>query len=191
MKYHGIIFDMDGTITVPIMDFNRLRQTLGIPAGQDIVRTLKLRPEQEQRQAWRTIENYENEQAEQNALQPGVRETLRCFAEHNIKLALLTRNTSRNVTRLRERFGLSFDLCLSRDFEFIKPSPKPIRHILERWGITPQHCLVVGDYLHDLECGQAAGCPTCFFHNDGKDSYAAHADYTVTNYRELKELVLA
>jgi len=29
----AIIFDMDGTLTVPVLDFDRIRSEIGLPAG--------------------------------------------------------------------------------------------------------------------------------------------------------------
>lgn len=41
-----------------------------------------------------------------------------------------------------------------------KPSPGQLLAFCEQTGIAPDHCLMVGDSLHDLESGQAAGMHT-------------------------------
>ena len=39
------IFDLDGTLTVAVHDFNAIRNELGIPAGQPILKTIESLPE--------------------------------------------------------------------------------------------------------------------------------------------------
>jgi len=41
------IFDLDGTLTVAVHDFNAIRNELGIPAGQPILKTIESLPENE------------------------------------------------------------------------------------------------------------------------------------------------
>ena len=41
------IFDLDGTLTVAVHDFNAIRKELGIPERQPIIETLKSLPEKE------------------------------------------------------------------------------------------------------------------------------------------------
>ena len=41
------IFDLDGTLTVAVHDFNAIRNELGIPAGQPIIKTIESLPDNE------------------------------------------------------------------------------------------------------------------------------------------------
>ena len=41
------IFDLDGTLTVAVHDFDAIRKELGIPAGLPIIKTIKSLPENE------------------------------------------------------------------------------------------------------------------------------------------------
>jgi len=190
MKFKGIIFDMDGTLTVPIIDFNEMRAALNIPEG-DIAKILNSRPEPERTRGWEIVESYEDYLANENRLHPGVIEAFEKFEEHGIKLAILTRNSSRSVELFLKKFGLKIDFYLSREYEFIKPAPEPVLHILDRWGLKPEECMIVGDYIHDIESGRAAGVSTCFFHNEGCQSFSEHADYTAVSYDELERIVLS
>lgn len=188
--FKGVVFDMDGTLTIPQLDFGKIREELGIVSG-DIARELDSRPEPERSAGWALIERYENELIERNCLQDGVAEALTKFRKAGVRLGILTRNSSRSVEHFLERFGLDFDCHLGRDFKAIKPDPAPLLHIIGKWGLEPGECLMVGDYIHDIECGRAAGTRTCFFHNDGYESFAAHADYSVRSYAELELVVLS
>eukprot|EP00831_Metopus_contortus_P079890 TRINITY_DN8042_c0_g2_i1.p2 TRINITY_DN8042_c0_g2~~TRINITY_DN8042_c0_g2_i1.p2 ORF type:complete len:191 (-),score=42.64 TRINITY_DN8042_c0_g2_i1:849-1421(-) len=190
MAFKGIIFDMDGTLTVPIIDFQKMRDDLGIPSG-DIAKILNSWPEAEQRRGWKIIEEYECSLAEQNRLHPGVVEAFEKFEEQGIRIAILTRNSSRSVEIFLKKFGLKVDMYLSRDFEYIKPAPEPVLHIIEKWGFKPEECIIVGDYIHDIDCGKAAGIYTCFFRNDGHESFEEHAHFCAGTYQELERIVLS
>lgn len=71
MKYEGIIFDMDGTLTEPAIDFIAVRRELGIPLGQDIVKVLAAWSDEEAARAWKLIEKYEDEVRYKTVLQAG------------------------------------------------------------------------------------------------------------------------
>ena len=51
---------------------------------------------------------------------------------------------------------------LTRDFIPPKPDPAPLLHICKEWGVHPRNVVMVGDHLHDIQCGKEAG--------SGKDS---------------------
>jgi phosphoglycolate phosphatase-like HAD superfamily hydrolase len=59
--------------------------------------------------------------------------------------------------------------------------------MLKEWNTAPADTLMVGDYIHDIDCGKAAGTATCFFHNNGKADYTSQADFTVTSMPELEK----
>ncbi len=41
-----------------------------------------------------------------------------------------------------------------------KPSPESIFTLSEKWGISPQRCVMIGDFDADIEAGKAAGSTT-------------------------------
>jgi len=191
MKFRGIIFDMDGTLTVPQLNFGTIRSELQLPDdGHDLVRQIAALPSARQQHAWAVIERHEEEAAVHNRMQPGARETLERFARHGIRLGILTRNSPRSIEIFLQTFQLPIEIAVGREFEPLKPAPEPVWHILRQWGLTPAECLLVGDFHHDLHAGRAAGTATCFFHNPDTESFAHLADYTVSNYAELEHLVL-
>ena len=52
---------MDGTLTVPVLDFVEMRSRLGLPQGADILPTVMRMPAAQRAQAMRTIEELEEE----------------------------------------------------------------------------------------------------------------------------------
>lgn len=181
---------MDGTLTVPLLDFNRMRLELGIPDDKDIAEVIESWPEPRRTQGWQLIERHEKEASAFNQLQHGAQEALARFACGNIKLAIITRNTRESVLKLLEtKLNVAFDPILTREFPHMKPSPEPVRHILEQWNMAPRECLMVGDYIHDIQSANAAGAVSCYYKNPQGGAYEDDADFTVKSYKELEQLV--
>ena len=190
MRYLGIIFDMDGTLTEPAIDFQTLRRDLGIPKGRDILKELNSWSEYRQKEAWALIEKYEEDLRARTVLQEGCREALVKFRDSGLKLGILTRNSRKSVDAFLSLIEFTFDTVITREHPHVKPSPQPVLDILEEWKISPEKALVVGDFIHDIQCGNSAGTDTCFFSNPGAASYAEFADFSVASYRELEKLIV-
>ena len=61
MEIKGIIFDMDGTLTIPVLKFNEMRARLGLSPNQDILPTVLGFPPDRRAQAMAIIEEMEEE----------------------------------------------------------------------------------------------------------------------------------
>lgn len=189
LRYEALIFDMDGTITRPTLDFQDIRREIGHEIKGDLAHgILELTPA-EQASAWAIVEAHEERAMRNQELQPGVKELLTECGRRALKLGLLTRNVQRSVDHLCARYDLHFDAVLTREFPSLKPDPAPVFHMLEKWDVSPASTLVVGDYLHDINCGRAAGTHTCFFQNPGTPFFGQNADYVVHSMAELQALV--
>ena len=57
----GVIFDMDGTLTIPVLQFNEMRLRLGLSPSQDILTTVQSYPPVQQAEAMAIIEEMEEE----------------------------------------------------------------------------------------------------------------------------------
>ncbi|OGV58724.1 MAG: hypothetical protein A2X45_22525 [Lentisphaerae bacterium GWF2_50_93] len=180
---------MDGTLTVPLLDFGLIRKEAGLPPAGDIVSALNSMPDENKRKAWKVIERHEAAASVEMRLQDGVVESLVILRKKDVRLGLLTRNSRRSVQSFMEVTGIQFDQVITREYPFMKPRPEPVIHMLEKWKLNPDEALVVGDYIHDIECGRAAGTRTCFFANPGSTSYAEFADYSVSSFSELMNLL--
>jgi len=186
--YDGLIFDMDGTLTVPALDFQAIRAEIGLPPG-DLAVAIAALPEPGRRRAWGIIERHEREAIRRQRLQEGCSELLARCRRATIRIGVVTRNTNESVDALCRRFDLTFDIALAREFEHMKPHPGPVLHILGAWGFSPRQVLMIGDYVHDIRCGQAANVATWFFENPGKPCRDAVPDYSVKSMAELERLV--
>ncbi len=184
----GIIFDMDGTLTEPHIDFLALRRALGLMTG-DIVDHLKTVDEAERQRLEAILHRFEEEAAVNATLQPGAAELLDVLRARGIKLGLLTRNSRRSVKTVTAKFGLHFDATLTREDGPHKPSPEPVLVLARRWELKPAEMLVVGDYIYDLHCAHNAGARGVLLINDTMPAWAQEADYIVHRLDDVLNVV--
>ncbi|MBI2503393.1 MAG: HAD-IA family hydrolase [Candidatus Latescibacteria bacterium] len=153
----AVLFDMDGTITRPHIDWAELRQRLQVPAGVSIMDYIESLPPPRQEQASAVLEAVEMEAATEAALNPGAAELLVQLCRDGLRLALITNNHRRAMQVVVEKFGLDFDLLLSREDAPLKPAPDLLLLALERFGCTPAEACFVGDGRYDRVASEAAG----------------------------------
>lgn len=58
-KVKGICFDMDGTLTIPALDFAKMRELTGVPDGKPILETVLQYPEPRRSEAMAVIKQVE------------------------------------------------------------------------------------------------------------------------------------
>ena len=186
----GVIFDMDGTLTVPVIDFAEMRRRLGIPDG-DILAVLRSWPAERRAAAFAVIEEIEDRARAELRVQPGAPELLAFLDDHGILKGVITRNTEKTVRHFEARVGHRFSEVVSRDFEPVKPDPASAVHICRKWGLPPEQVLMVGDYRYDILCGRQAGTRTCLLRNEKNGEYEALADFAVDDLHALRQRIAA
>lgn len=155
------VFDMDGTLTIAVHDFEFIRRALEIPPEQDILEHLAGLPTHEAsaKHAW--LLEHERELACASRPAPGAVELVRELCARQVRLGLLTRNARELAQVTLECIGLGDcfpnDDILGRDEASPKPHPGGLLHLAQRWGVRPQELVMVGDFRFDLECARAAG----------------------------------
>lgn len=179
---------MDGTLTVPSLDFNAIRREIGILSG-DLTHEIEQLAPALQARAWAIIEQHEERAMQDQALQEGAEAFLKKCRRRSLRLGVVTRNVKRSVDHLCERYALRFDAVVTREFHVMKPHPGPVLHMLEAWGLAPAAALMVGDYRYDIQCGVSAGTWTCFFQNPDVPFSGEDADFVVSSMTELDRLV--
>ena len=94
----GLVFDMDGTLTVPCLDFKKLRKLLSINDKVDILGHVETLAKDEREKSMKIIEDFEDEGRRNLKLQPAIAELFNFLVKDtNLKLALLTRNDMKAV----------------------------------------------------------------------------------------------
>jgi HAD superfamily hydrolase (TIGR01549 family) len=185
MNIRGIIFDMDGTITEPYIEFEKIREEVDV-GNQDLIDYMKTAPAHEVERLQRVLTRYEEAGVAHATLNRGARELLDFLAAKRIPTALLTRNSRKSLDGVCRKLGLQFDISFSREEGPHKPAPEPIWEIAKQWGVKPTELLMVGDYKWDLMCAQNAGCPCAILTNGaGIPDWAGGAEFIVHDLSEL------
>jgi HAD superfamily hydrolase (TIGR01509 family) len=188
-KIDGVIFDMDGTLTVPILDFNTIREEIGIAQGPVWEAILAMGAE-DRRRAEEILLRHELAAARECELQPGAVELFAELERRGTEVAVLTRNCRAAWETVRQRFGFPFDRVYAREDGPMKPDPAPVITLAKAMNVPLGKILCVGDYLFDIQAGKAAGTKTALLVNHGKvPEFAGEADYVVHNLLEILPII--
>ncbi|MBI4474779.1 MAG: HAD family hydrolase [Acidobacteria bacterium] len=186
MKIRGVIFDMDGTITAPYLDFAGLKKAAGI-GEVDLIEYLRSATGADYERMHALLVKFEEDGVANARLNRGARTLLRFLARRKIPTGLLTRNSRKSVEGVCRKFGLAFDLVITREDGPHKPAPEPIWEMGKTWGVRPGELLMVGDYKWDVVCAKNAGARSVLLVNGGTlPEWAGEADFVV---RKLTEVV--
>jgi HAD superfamily hydrolase (TIGR01509 family) len=171
----GVVFDMDGTLVDSTYDWPAIRRELGV-SGASIIDELNGLGEPERGRRWAELEAIEASASRAAELHEGAAELLELLTAHGLATALVTNNSDANTSQLLERFGLTFDVVVTRDSGFWKPSGKPIAEAVRRLGLAPEHCLGVGDSHYDVQAVREAGLAAICMLHDGHGRHGPEAE---------------
>lgn len=186
MTRSAVIFDLDGTLTRPYLDFDAIRKEVGIESGP-ILEAVAAMDGARRRRADEILQRHERRAADNATLYNGAVEVLATLAKRGHPLAVLTRNARRNALQVLTKHGLHVDTLRTREDGPIKPSPEPVLSICAELGTEPEQSWLVGDHLMDMKTGLAAGTHTVLMIGDEPvPTFADQAEHVI---RELLELL--
>ncbi len=181
----AVIFDMDGTLTLPAIDFDQIRAEIGIESGTILEALESMTPDQRAR-AHEIIAAHERVAARDTEMQDGVHDVLDFLQAAGIRIAIATRNSRPSVRTVLDKHQFQVDHIHAREDGPVKPSPRPVLDICEYFQIAPESSWMIGDYVYDIQSGNAAGATTVLLEADGPMPEAAEqADHVISNLREL------
>ncbi|KTB78690.1 HAD family hydrolase [Pseudomonas syringae] len=186
------VFDMDGTLTVPVHDFPAIKRELGIPQDHDILGHLAALPEDESaaKHAW--LLEHERELALGSLPAEGAVELVRELAGRGYRLGILTRNARELAHITLQAIGLAdcfaVEDVLGRDEATPKPDPAGLLKLASAWEVEPERMVMIGDYLHDLSCGRAAGAKTILV-NLPENPWPELTDWHAVDCRALRGML--
>jgi HAD superfamily hydrolase (TIGR01509 family) len=185
----AIIFDLDGTLTEPILDFDRIRREIGLDRGP-VWEAIVAMPPAERQRAEDILLEHELHAARICRLQPNALNLLSALQKRGLGLAILTRNCRASWEIVRDRFNLAVEQIYAREDGPMKPDPTAVVYLARTLNVELSRTLVVGDYLFDIQAGKAAGTRTALLVNHGTvPEYAAIADYVIHDLMEILDLI--
>eukprot|EP00013_Stygamoeba_regulata_P027575 CAMPEP_0177654254 /NCGR_PEP_ID=MMETSP0447-20121125/14215_1 /TAXON_ID=0 /ORGANISM="Stygamoeba regulata, Strain BSH-02190019" /LENGTH=240 /DNA_ID=CAMNT_0019157853 /DNA_START=110 /DNA_END=832 /DNA_ORIENTATION=+ len=186
----GVIWDLDGTLTVPYLDFALMRRKIGVPTG-DVLKVIETFEPERREKAHAIIKEWEEDGRRNMKLQPGVASLIDSLREADVRQAIVTRNNAETLEHFLDSFEFAecFEPALSREFTPCKPAPHPALHVCSAWEVDPSRVLFVGDGVDDMLCGHAAGNITALLlndHNRANRLALDHAHLVVETIDELR-----
>jgi phosphoglycolate phosphatase len=181
MRFELVIFDLDGTLVDSCPDIcnalNHVIQPFGaLPVSLE--ETQALVGEGATRLMEKVVESrsltfeatqlldgflayYEEHLFDETTVYPGVVDALEALG--GVCKAVVTNKHRYLTVRTLEALGLSryFDVIVGSDTTpEKKPSPVPIRYVLDMFAVQPDRAVIVGDSTYDIEAGKNAGIAT-------------------------------
>jgi HAD superfamily hydrolase (TIGR01509 family) len=192
-NYQYWIFDMDGTLTLPIHDFEWIRSQIGIDSGTPILEAIEQMSREDSVRARRRLHDLELELAYRAEPQPGVTDMLDMLVDKKRKLAILTRNDEDIGYATLKAAGLEryFDtnLVIGRETCAPKPQPDGVHYLLDLWQAPKNSTVIVGDYLYDIQAGFEAGISTVHFDRSGEFPWPRFTHFRITRIDDLLSMI--
>ena len=193
----AVLFDFDGTLTEPgSLDFLHLKETMGCPPDAPILEFIEDLPTQSQRNdATMVLERFELEAAVNSKPNQGAEDVIFYLQSKKIPLGIITRNSLTSIKRAFHNFEKidisDFDIIISRDTP-VKPKPSGDGILLaaQTLKVNVKDMIIVGDYIFDIQAGQAAGSTSVFIdHGTSSGSPTIKSDFTIFSLNEIKKIV--
>lgn len=116
---------------------------------------------------------------------------------HHYPMAVVSAREEESTLQFLEKHDLNryFQAVITaQSCEYTKPRPDPLYLAARRMNVPAENCLMVGDTLADIRCGQAAGAQTvgvlCGFGNES-DLRRRGADLILASTAQLASTLLA
>jgi HAD superfamily hydrolase (TIGR01549 family) len=185
----GLLFDMDGTLTRPMLDFEAIRDEIGIRGP--ILEAIRHFSDIERARAGAILDRHERHAAEQSELNEGCVELLEWTTARGWPRAIVTRNSQSSVEIVIRKHGLSFDAVVHRENAPHKPDPRALHVACTMLKLTCRDVWMVGDGSHDIEAGRAAGVPTVWISHGQARPFTAEPTCTFESLVDLLKLLQA
>ncbi len=185
------VFDMDGTLTIGVHDFDMMRSELGLAPDADILGSVQAMAPEQAAPMWDKINAMEYYFASLAKPMPGAVELLQHLYEKGVNLGILTRNVmpatlhTLKICHL-DQFFMPENI-LDRASCEPKPHPAGILLLLQQWGAKTCDSVMVGDYLFDLEAGRASQVSTVHINTLAQFPWPHMTDWGIDHLHQLIE----
>lgn len=209
-----ILFDLDGTLTDPMIgitksvqyalkhfgievaDLRELIPFIGPPLAESFETYYDLTPEQAEEAVEVYREYYAPTGIFENAVYPGIPEMLEQLVAEGAKLYVATSKPTVFAEQILEHYGIREPfvcVCGSElDGGRVKKADV-IRFVLDKYEIAPQDAVMVGDRHHDIEGAAACDVPSLgvlFGYGTREELEEAGADHIVATVEEMEACLL-
>jgi phosphoglycolate phosphatase len=179
----AFIFDFDGTLAIPNIDFHLMRRRVNAvaerygvdPAQFEHLYVLEMiehvqaqlaqlfgpKGDGFHREAHDSILTLELECARRGGMLPGAIEVLQALRQQRFKVGVVTRNSESAVRTICTAIDSLCDIFLPREaVRFVKPHPEHLQRALDDLQVGARQAVMVGDGPIDITAGKALGLKT-------------------------------
>ncbi len=189
MTRSAIIFDLDGTLTRPYLDFDAIRAEIGIPSGR-VLEALEAMDPSERSRAETILERHERVASQNATVYDGAVEVVATLRGRGHPIAILTRNAREIATSVLQRHGFVIDALRAREDGAIKPSPEPVLQLCDELKAEPARSWMVGDHEIDILSGRRAGTHTVLMLGEKPvPELAEQPEHTIRALSELLTII--
>ena len=183
------LFDMDGTLTHAVHDFEAIKVQLDLPVGKPILESLAEMPAELAAKKHQLLDEIEFEIAELATAQAGSAELLQSLLDQGCNIGIVTRNGKAIAKATLKACGLDHffpdNNIIGRDCAAPKLEPDGVTLLLSRLNAEPADAVMIGDYLFDLIAGREAGTATVHFDVVDRGTWPEWTDHKITSLNEL------
>jgi HAD superfamily hydrolase (TIGR01549 family) len=179
------IFDMDGTVFESHLDWKSIRKELNLE-NQNILKAIYPSSGGVEVEKLRILEKHEKENTRITHPIPGIENFLSDLKSRSIKLGLITNNNKSNTEYLLNKFGIVFDMVITRELKLWKPDPAAFLMIMKQYRVSEPETMAIGDSIYDIEASRHAKIPNIFIKmNKYLDKHPQPDVIYFTDYKEL------
>jgi HAD superfamily hydrolase (TIGR01549 family) len=184
----AVLFDMDGTLTEPMLDFPLIKREMRI-GNRPILEALADMTPTERQQAEEILHRHEDHAAGNSTLNAGCLDVLDWLQRHDVRTALITRNSRRSVRTVLDRHRLPITTLVTREDGPAKPDPAPVLLALRELGASAETSWMVGDGEYDVQAGINAGVRTVWISHDRTKHFPETPWRTCRDLLDLRQLL--
>ncbi|OBT10065.1 phosphoglycolate phosphatase [Vibrio sp. UCD-FRSSP16_10] len=216
-----IAFDLDGTLLdsapdlavavdlamqamhCPGVSEAQVRTWLGNGADNLVARALSQNmtidpsiSEQSKRQARVHFDHYYAQCGHsKSTLYPQVKESLQALLEEGFQLAIITNKPYQFVPDILSQHGIDdlfVDVLGGDSLPKIKPDPMPLIHLLDKYQLTADEMIMIGDSKNDILAAKNAGVVSValpYGYNHGEPIELANPDHLIDDLSQLLKLL--
>lgn len=159
-KMSAFLLDWDGVIAETKLSFTEIRERYYRDNADAMLLEDSVLLEPKEREAlMQDLYDLETEGAKQATAVAGAKELLEWLNANEISYCIISRNCMDSITMAAEKIGVELpEVCLCRDnSDFLKPDPRALFEAAAALGVAPSNCVVLGDYIYDLQAAKRAG----------------------------------
>jgi HAD superfamily hydrolase (TIGR01509 family) len=181
----AFILDWDGVLAETSLDFRPIFAKYFGGKRVMLLETLPSLESSRRKCIEQELVNLEMEGARKAHPVPGALELLEFLRERHIPWAVVSRNCEAAIRLAAQSSGITLPAhTFTRDQEPVKPDPRALWNAASALGVSPERCVMVGDFLYDLMGAKRGGMRGVLVQRD-EPSWLSWADLAFSTLREF------